>query len=599
MTDMTKATTRKTRNIRRWLLALLASTAAGMVGSTGAVAQVPGLTLPPAIQYSGEIGSYGEVYSVSGREQRRPSSLGRLYLRSNVELFGAVSVGLDLLYSTESGSGIGLAAADQRQRLNQLGIRPEWSWGRAYLGSFSESYSDLTWSGVRVQGLGASINPGWVRLGAFGGRTQSAVAGGALDGAYRRAMWGARVGVGRDSDSEQSGYLDLVLLRVADDPSSLDGAEMGSVESETGSGLSVNPHAVTPQENVVLSAVNRLPVWGGRLIWRGEAAVSVHSRDRRAPELSDEALDEYSGLLRSLVTPRASTYGDLAYTGQLDLRRLELPGSTQRSPRTLTGSVGYRYIGAGYVSLGLASLPADQSAVNARVAVRYRTWSASLQGLHQNDNLLGQKLSTTVRDRLAANVSFRAVPALRSSVRASVMTIGSDAVDVAHRVDFTSWTVGTSHTLSLGREGMWRAVSFNHSYQQSGDENPERAASALRAHDADVRVTVGPAPNLSVTPSIGIATSSLGEEEWALRHTYALSANLRGTGGRWSAGAALSNSRLHAGGAIRASLTGRYNVTAADRLSVGVRSNRVTGLQTASGGFQEYTMTVGWSRAIR
>lgn len=587
------------RTLRWLLISLLPGFAAGALGTSGAAAQVPGLRLPPAVQYTGEIGSYGELYSVSGREQRRPSSLGRLYMRSSVELFEAVTVGLDLLYSTESGSGLGLSGSDQRQRLNQLGIKPEWSWGRAYLGSFSDSYSELTWSGVRVQGVGASINPGWVRLGAFSGRTQSAVAGGVMDGAYQRAMWGARAGVGRGSGSEQSGYLDLVLLRVADDPSSLDGDGPGSVTPEVENGLSANPYAVTPQENVVASAVTRLPVWGGRLIWRGEAAVSVHSRDIRAPEISDEVLDEYSGMLRSLVTPRASTYGDVAYTGELDLRRLDLPGSTSRSPRTVSGSLGYRYIGAGYVSLGLASLPADQSAVNARVAVRYRTWSASLQGLHQNDNLLGQKLSTTTRDRLAGSVSFRAIPALRSSVRGSVMAIGSDAADVAHRVDFTSWTVGTSHTLSLGREGTWRAVSLNHSYQQSGDANPTRATSALRAHDADVRVTVGPAPNLSVTPSVGISMSSLGRREWALRHTYAVASNLRGTGGRWSAGVALSNSRLHAGGAIRASLSGRYNVTAGDRVTLGVRSNHVTGLQTASGGFEEYTMSLGWSRSIR
>ena len=587
------------RTIAGCFIALFLAIPGGAPGSGGAAAQVPGLRLPPAIQFTGEIGSYGELYTVSGREQRRPSSLGRLYMRSNLELFGAVSVGLDLLYSTESESSLGLSGSDQRQRLNQLGIKPEWSWGRAYLGSFSDSYSELTWSGVRVQGFGASINPGWVRLGAFGGRTQSAVAGGVLDGAYQRAMWGARVGVGRGSASGQAGYLDLVLLRVADDPSSLDADGPGAGATDIQTGPTTNPYAVTPQENVVASAVTRLPVWGGRLIWRGEAAVSVHSRDRRAPEISDEALDEYSGLLRSLVTPRASTYGDIAYTGELDLRRIDLPGSTSGSPRTLSGAIGYRYIGAGYVSLGLASLPADQSAINARVAVRYRTWSASLQGLHQNDNLLGQKLSTTARDRLAANVSFRAIPALRSSVRASVMAIGSDAADVAHRVDFTSWTLGTSHTLSLGRDGTWRAVSLNHSYQESGDANPDRAASALRAHDADVRVTVAPAPNLSVTPSVGISMSSLGRREWALRHTYAVASNLRGTGGRWSAGIGLSNSRLHAGGAMRASLSGRYNVTAGDRLTLNVGSNRVTGLQTESGGFEEYTMSLGWSRSIR
>jgi hypothetical protein len=569
------------------------------MGAVEAAAQIPGFTLPPAVQYSGEVGSYGELYSITGREQRRPSSLGRLYVRSSLELFGALSVGLDLLYSTESGSALGLAGSDQRQRLNQLGIRPEWSWGRAYLGSFSDSYSSLTWHGVRVRGAGAAINPGLLRVGAFAGRSQSAVAGGALDGAYRRGMWGARVGIGRDGATAQSGYLDLVLLRVADDPSSLDAPGGDPTGPGSGDGFIANPYAVTPQENVVLAAVNRMPLWSNRLVWRGEVAVSVHSRDRRAAELDDATLDEYSGLLRSLITPRSSTYGDVAYTGQLDLRRFDLPGATPQSPRTLTASIGYRYIGAGYVSLGLASLPADQRALNASAAVRYRTWSASLQGLRQNDNLLGQKLATTSRDRLAGNVTFRAIPNLSSSLRASVMRIGSDAADPARRMDFTSWTLANAHTLRLGRDGAWRAVSFNHTYQQSGDANRERSGNALRAHDTDVRVTIAPRNNVTVTPSIGLSMSSVDRADWALRHTYAIAASLRGTGGRWSTGAALSNSRLHAGGAIRASVSARYNLTPEDRLNVTIRSNRVTGLQTETGGFDEYTMSIGWSRSIR
>lgn len=572
-------------------LALVAGTPAGVV------AQVPDLGLPP-VRFQGEISSLGEMYSVSGREARRPSSMGRLYLRSSLDLFGKVNVGFDLLFSTESGSGFGLSGSDARQQLNQVGIKPEWSWGRAYLGSFTDSYSALTWSGVRVQGVGAAVNPGWLRLGAFGGRSQSAVSGGVLDGAYRRTMWGGRVGLGRQSDAGESGYLDLVFLRTADDPSSLEPSDASSGPAADDL-APVNPYAVTPQENVVMSAVNRLPFLDDRLVWRGEVAVSVHSRDRTAPELDDEAIDEYSSLLRSLVTPRSSTYGDLAYTGRLDLRRVSLPGATPQSPRTLSATVGYRYIGAGYVSLGLASLPADQQAVNASVSVRYRTWSASLQALHQNDNLIGQKLATTVRDRVAGNVSVRLSPRFVSSVRASVGLVGNDAVDEDNRMDFTSWTIASSQTLTLGRESTLRALSWSHTYQQTGDANPARAASALRAHDADVRVTLAPARNLTLSPSAGLALSSVGRGDWELRHTYALASQLRGDGGRWSASAALSNSRLHAGGSLRGSLGARYRVTPGDRIDVGVRSNHVTGLATESGGFEEYIATIGWSRSIR
>ena len=232
--------------------ALRALLLGGGLGSaaSGASAQIPDIEIPPAVQFQGEIGSHGEYYSVSGREQRRPTSTGRLYLRSRVRLFDVVSVELDLLYSTEQNSGVGLTASTARQQLNQIGIKPEWSWGRAYLGSFTDSYSPLTWDGVRVQGVGAAINPGLLRLGAFTGRTQRAVAGGAVDGAYSRWMSGGRLGVGRAS-SPHAPYLDVVFLRVADDPSSLAEPDtMTPLPTAAGDAV-LNPYAVTPEEYVV------------------------------------------------------------------------------------------------------------------------------------------------------------------------------------------------------------------------------------------------------------------------------------------------------------------------------------------------------------
>ncbi len=347
-----------------------------------------------------------------------------------------------------------------------------------------------------------------------------------------------------------------------------------------------------------MAAVNRLPFWGNRLTWQGEVAVSVDSRDRRAPDLSPQTLDRYSSLLRSLVTPRASTYGDIAYTGRLDLRGVQLPGATPQSPRSLSATVGYRYIGAGYVSLGLASLPADLSAANARVSVRYRTWSASVLAARQHDNLLGQKLFTTVRNRLGASLDMRMTPKLMTSLRGSFGVMRNDAADAANRMDFTTWMATASQTLTLGPAGLWRAISWSDTYQQAGDTNPVRAGSSLLAHDAAVRVTLGPSRNLTITPSIGASFSRLAAAGWVVRSTYALAGYLRGNNGRWSVGAALTNARLGAGGSLRASINAQYRLTPGDRLNIGLRSNHVHGLDPTVGAFSEYVLNVGWTRRI-
>jgi hypothetical protein len=548
------------------------------------------------VQFTGEIGSLGELYSVSGREQRRPSSTGRLYVRSQLQLFNTVTVNFNLLYSTETGSGVALGTSTGRQSLNQLGIAPQWSWGRAYAGSFHDSYSPFSYDGVSLRGGGFNIHPGPLRLAVFTGRAQSAVAGGAVDGAYERRMTGGKIGFGRRAARGEGGFVDVVMVRTADDPSSLPAPTPSAEDPGIQTG---NPYAVTPEENVVVAAVTRIPLWQQRLIVSGEVAASIYSRDRRAPVLSDEALDEYSSLMRSFITPRASTYGDFAHNAQLELRNLELPGSTNQAPRVLSAAVGYRYVGAGYVSLGVASLPADQQSLNARASLRFRRFTASLQGMQQEDNLLGQKLATTTRHRVSLTGSFRATRTLNSSVRFSVNTMGNDIADPDQQVDYASYTFGLSQSINLAQGGLLRAVALSYGYQQAGDENPLKASSRLQAHDASVRTTLELSRAFSLIPAIGLALSKVGDADGDLRHTYSLAAQHRPQASRLTSSLSLSNSRLHAGGSIQAALSSRYRITDADMVTLSLRSNRVSGLETATGEFQEHTVSVQWSRSIR
>jgi hypothetical protein len=544
-------------------------------------------------RFTGEIGSFGELYSMSGREQRRPSSTGRMYVRSRLELFNTVTVNFDLLYSTETGSGVNMGSTG-RQSLNQLGIAPEWSWGRAYAGSFHDSYSQLTYDAVGLRGGGFHINPGFLRLAAFTGRAQQALTGGAVDGAYRRTMTGGKIGFGRRNERGEAGYVDLIFVRTADDPGSLAAPTAGTEDTQIG-----NPYAVTPEENVVLGAVTRIPLLQRRLIVSGEFAGSIYSRDRRAPVLSDEALDNYSSLMRSFITPRLSTYGDIAHNAQIELRDIGLPGSTNQAPRMLSASFGYRYVGSGYVSLGVASLPADQRSLHARASLRFRSLTASLQGMQQEDNLHGQKLATTTRNRLAATASFRASRALSSSVRFAVNTMGNSVDDPDRMVDYTSYTVGFTQSINLRQGAVLRAIGLSYGYQQAGDDNPLKASSRLRAHDASLRTTLDFSRSFSLIPAVGLAVTEVGDAAAELRHTYSLAAQHRPQGSRWSSSLSLSNSRLHAGGSLQAALSTRFRLTDADMVTFSARSNHVTGLDTASGDFQEQTLSVQWSRSIR
>ncbi len=162
------------------------------------------------IKLTGEIGAYGELYSINGQPDRRPNSTGRIYFRPTLELFGLIQIPFEFLLSTEGSSA--------RQSINQFGISPSWSWGTLHLGDFTEEYSQYTLSGIKIRGAGINIKPGIFRFSTSAGFTQRSVSGGAQDGSFKRFLFASKIGVGK----EESSFIDLIFLRAKDEISSLD-----------------------------------------------------------------------------------------------------------------------------------------------------------------------------------------------------------------------------------------------------------------------------------------------------------------------------------------------------------------------------------------
>jgi len=93
------------------------------------------------VQLSGEIGTYGELYTISGKESRRPSGIGRLFFKPRLTLFNNITMDFNFLLSTEGSSA--------RQQINQFDFNPRWGWGEAHLGDFSQTYSEFTLNGIK------------------------------------------------------------------------------------------------------------------------------------------------------------------------------------------------------------------------------------------------------------------------------------------------------------------------------------------------------------------------------------------------------------------------------------------------------------------
>jgi hypothetical protein len=575
-------------------------------------AQTPN-TGAPRLDWQGEVGSYAEAYGISGREARRPSETGRLYLNSTAKLYGKLSVGLNLMLTTENGASAAFGGLPGRQRLNQFGVSPQWSWGRAHAGSFSEFYTPNTLSGIRITGAGFDVRPGRLHVGAFGGQSRQAVFGGLTSGSFERRIVGGRLGLGRPmaGGGRRASFIDVMMVRSWDDPGSLPAPTDSaygpflpdSLAAQPDTALlptdSINPFAVTPQENVVVGVAGGLSLFGGRAYWQGEIDGSIHTRDRRASPLGESTLDErYSGFLQRLVTPRVGTHADHAYRTELELRFDNLPGATPRSPRNLAASIAYRYVGPGYVSLGTAFLPNDQTGIEARTALRIGRTLLHVDGMRQQDNLIDQKLETTVRNRVGVMLNTQPAPRWSSTLRATRVGMTNDAADSLRLVDYSAWVLGTSQTFLVGNRSRVRSVTGSVTMQRVGDENPARANSRLRSYGGDVRMVLGLAPRFTLTPTAGVVRSTVGSEPTESRATYGLAADWRSAGGRWRNTLSIMQSQITRTDALTGRLVSRLRVTQADALVLTIRGNRYRSLVDPDGSFDESTVSLSWARQL-
>ena len=619
------------------------------------------------VKFGGEIGAYGELYSISGRDRRRPASTGRLYFRPSITLFDAFSMSFDFLLSTEGSSA--------RQNINQLGLNPSWSWGSAHIGDFTETYTPRTFNGVLVRGGGISINPGIFRFSAFGGVSKRAVPGGAEDGSYDRTIYGGRIGIGKEGGS----FIDLTFLRVRDNPSSIsnslrvlvpNGSEMwttgstktiqwnpgdvtGKVKIEisrdggpyqvllgldstanTGSAAwsvtgpltsqafiritsvadttirdasdapftidnvprpdstqvvapsAAAPFAVTPQENLVTSLSWNLRLFENALTWKSEISGSVYTRDMRAAELHNADIPAF---VTNLYKPRVSTRVDYAASTELNLNL-----------SSFSAKAGYKYLGPGYTSLGVASLLTDQQEFSLGTSLRFTSWSLTLDGARQNDNLINQKLYTTTRNRASGSLNVRPVNVWSMTLLGSYLTMENDASNDTMRVAFSNLMLGTNQMVMFGPQAVVQTIALSYMYQTSGDDNPLRKSSSNSSNSANLSAIVSPGSTFGLTPSLGIVSSTFYAPDSAMvlheksttTTTYALAAQYRALENKLVTSLSFGASAVESSKSYQSSLTSSYQFTTADVVSLSVRATNFRGASGPGGTYDEYVASL-------
>lgn len=541
-----------------------------------ASAQAPGDTssfLQRSITLGGEIGTYGELYSIRGQDRRRPPATGRLFLRPTLTFFNSLSLNFDILLSTE-----GTAA---RQNINQLGLHPTWAWGNAHAGDFTETYSDYTLNGILIRGGAFNINPGVFRLSALGGFTKRAVAGGATTGAFDRYLYGGKLGIG----SEAGGYVDLVFLRVRDEISSLPPSNQQVVIDST------NPVAtpprrfeLTPQENLVAGILTNLKFFDAAVQWKTDATVSLFTRDMRVT--ADTTL-KIPSPIDKLYRANVTSNVDIAIKSEItvDVGNVSVRG-------------GYKYIGAGYNSLGTPYLLNDQQEFLIAPTFRIADWSLALSYTRQNDNLLHQKIFTTVRNLYGANITFRPTALWTSNILANYLDMDNSSPNDTTRVAFSNLTLGTNQIFVFAPGSVVQAVTLTYIFQRSGDDAPLRAGFKTTGHSATLGAVIPLGTALTLSPTAGLVHFSIGALGGQTTQTYGVTLQHRAEENTLISTLSSTASFVSSSSSFRNTLGSTYQLTNSAALGLTVGMTNFSGGAFSSVRFTEYTAAVTFTQRL-
>ena len=443
-----------------------------------------GFRLP--VRLSGDISMGSDLYQATGITPRRPGSAWHTSLTPRLTLLGEFSIGLDILLSSEG--------SEFRQNMSQLGFNPSYKWATLHLGDFSRNLSSYTVSGTRLRGAGLDLRPGIFRFSVQTGRLQRAVAAGAGGLGYTRHLTAASIGVGRESGS----FLDVIVSHAADDTTSLAAVLNDTLLLDT-IPASLRPrYEVRPQENAVVGTQGQLYLFQRRFSLKGEGALALITRDLGSPA-ADPASVSGGSTASALVPLTLSTSGDYAW---------KLDGSFNVGPASLRA--GYEYVGAGFTSLGLAYVISDRRSYTLGGSGRMLGNRLMVQGQvqHQNDNLLGQKTSTTNRDAFAGSATMMISRNVMTSFSAMTSGVANDAAVDTFVVDNHALALTANTAIQHHLASHQASLSLSWSMQRTHDGNVVTQIPDVTVHNVSAAWQVGLRPGLSVAPSLSYAVTS-------------------------------------------------------------------------------------------
>ncbi len=433
----------------------------------------------PFLDFSGSATLSNDLYGFASEGTtavlaRRPPSLTRLVVNTNLMLGGTISLPFSMAFSTTETSTITPPLQNQtlvgflQNAANNFSLSPKVDWAEFHLGSHSPQYSELTVGNVQVFGLGTDLNPGNLRVAASAGLLQRAVEADTARrtrGAYARHIYAGTLGY-----RAGEGLFAITVARVRDDPASIRTIQSQLITIPDTATPTVGDTTLTrhdlmpaPEEGLVASLSTRIPIAEG-MTASAEIAGGLFTKDMNA-----EAIGERAEQLNSLMFMRTSSRADLAGKVGLDLQYSEW-------------GVGLSaiYVGPGYVTLSYPYLQPDRLEFSASPRFRIIDSAVNVTGTlgFRTNNLAASGGATTQQIIAAVNVDADLAEGLQLTTTYSNFGISTDVTNDTLKVKTVAQAFSIGPVWTISGESATHTIGANFALDNYDDLNPLTGAAS-------------------------------------------------------------------------------------------------------------------------
>ena len=443
------------------------------------IAQESDEAASPFIDFSGSAAISNDLYGFSSEGgipviARRPPTLTRFVINTNLTLGGKISLPFSIAFSTTETSTITPPLQNQtlvgflQNAANNFSLSPKADWAEFHLGSHTPQFSELTVGNVQVFGLGTDLNPGNLRVAASAGLLQRAVevdTAKRTRGAYARHLYAGTLGY-RVGD----GLLAITVARVRDDPASIRTIQSQLITipdtanpSQADTTLTRNDLMPTPEEGLVTSISARIPIVEGTMV-TAEIAGGLFTQDMNAAPIGERAAE-----LNSLMFMRTSSRADLAGKVGVDFQYSEWGVA-----------LSALYIGPGYVTLAYPYLQPDRLEFLASPRFRIIDSAVSVSGSvgFRTNNLAQSSGATTQQIIASANVDADLAEGLRLTTTYSNFGISTNVTNDTLKVKTVSQAFSIGPVWTIAGTDVTHTITANFALDNYDDLNPITGAAS-------------------------------------------------------------------------------------------------------------------------